>query len=66
MGNTNNVLQSPTITLNIAETILELDGARVTEIAEHLDLSKSSVFNHLMTLKKKTMFQRTGTSIISG
>jgi DNA-binding IclR family transcriptional regulator len=40
-------------TLSIIEGLQRLNGARVTELAEELDVSKSTVFNHLATLQKR-------------
>lgn len=37
-------------TLRILETLKELDGAGVTEVADRLDLPKSTVHNHVSTL----------------
>lgn len=34
----------------IVDALVELDGARVTELASHLDLPKSSVHNYLQTM----------------
>lgn len=34
----------------IIEALIELDGAGTTEIAEHVDTTKSTVYNHLQTL----------------
>lgn len=38
-------------TLEVLTALEELDGAGVTELAEHLDLSKAAVHNHLSTLE---------------
>jgi IclR family acetate operon transcriptional repressor len=40
-------------TLTIVETLREIQGAGVTEIADAADLPKSSVYHHLRTLEKK-------------
>jgi len=37
----------------IIEALIELDGAGTTEIAEHVDTTKSTVYNHLQTLLNK-------------
>jgi DNA-binding IclR family transcriptional regulator len=37
-------------TLEIMEALQELNGARVTELASHLDTGKSTIHNHLSTL----------------
>lgn len=39
-------------TLRIIDGLRELEGATVTELATHLDSSKSTVYNHVSTLKK--------------
>lgn len=43
-------VQSDIRLLDILRGIKELDGAGVTELADHLDLPKSTVHNHLSTL----------------
>lgn len=50
---TGRTLKTTDTSLRIVEALQDLQGARVTEIAEHLDLSKSSVHNHLSTLRKR-------------
>lgn len=40
-------------TLDILEGLRELGGARVSELADYLDLSKSTVHDHLATLKNR-------------
>jgi IclR family acetate operon transcriptional repressor len=40
--------------LRIVETLKELDGAGVIEVAEHLNIPKSSVHNYLSTLHRKS------------
>jgi len=37
----------------IIEALIELDGAGTTEVAEHVDTTKSTVYNHLQTLLNK-------------
>jgi DNA-binding IclR family transcriptional regulator len=39
-------------TLRILEALRQLNGAGVTEIAEHLELSKGTIHNHLSTLSE--------------
>ncbi|MFC7157587.1 IclR family transcriptional regulator [Halomarina halobia] len=46
-------IESVNKTLYIIEGLWKLDSAGVTELAEHLDLSKSTVHVHLTTLEKK-------------
>jgi IclR family acetate operon transcriptional repressor len=45
---------------DIIETLRELDGARLTEIAEHLDLPNSTIHNHLRTLVQRGYVIREG------
>lgn len=40
-------------TFRIVETLRELDGAGVSELAEHLDLPTSTVHDHLRTLERE-------------
>jgi len=40
-------------TIRLLETLKEHDGARVTELAEALETSKSTVHNHLSTLREE-------------
>jgi DNA-binding IclR family transcriptional regulator len=47
-----NGVQSVETLLEILDEIRELNGARVTEIADHLDLAKSTVHRHLSTLQE--------------
>ncbi|ODR81668.1 IclR family transcriptional regulator [Haladaptatus sp. W1] len=46
--------------LDIIDTLRELDGARLTEIAAHLDLPDSTVHNHLRTLVQRGYVVRDG------
>lgn len=47
-------------TLQIVETIQELDGAGVSEIAERVDVGKSAVHNHLATLENRDYVVKEG------
>lgn len=38
-------------TLHLLNTIVELDGAGITDLADHADISKSAVYKHLSTLE---------------
>lgn len=40
-------------TLDIVEAVVELDGAGVSELSGHLDVPKSTVFDHLETLRNR-------------
>lgn len=46
--------------LDIIETLRELDGARLTKVASHLDLPDSTVHNHLTTLVQRGYVVRNG------
>lgn len=46
--------------IDIIEAIHELGGATMTELAEHLDLSKSAVHSHLHTLEAREVLTREG------
>lgn len=47
---------------DVIDALLELDGATVTELTDHLPLSKSSVHNHLRTLAELGYVVREGWS----
>ncbi|WP_458209908.1 IclR family transcriptional regulator [Haladaptatus sp. NG-SE-30] len=49
MGEKNRV-QTTQKTFRIIQTLKQIDGARVTELADALEMSKSTVHNHLRTL----------------
>jgi DNA-binding IclR family transcriptional regulator len=40
------------VSFDVVETLKELDGAGVTEVAEHLDLPRSTAHDHLRTLEE--------------
>lgn len=46
------LVQATGTSLRILEAVIELNGANNTEIANHLDMTKSTVYNHLQTLLK--------------
>ena len=52
MAKAKNPVRSSAKTLRILEALRELDGARVTELAEYLDTSKGTVHHHLSTLRE--------------
>lgn len=47
-------------TTQIINLLQQLDGARVTEIATHLDMSKGGVYNHLATLREQEFLVKEG------
>lgn len=49
-------------TFRILEMLKELDGAGVTELATRLDIPKSTVHNHLVTLQKNEYVVKEGTT----
>jgi DNA-binding IclR family transcriptional regulator len=48
------------MSLEIVDSITELDGARVTELSDHLDLPPSTVHGHLATLSKHGYLTKEG------
>lgn len=48
-----NSLQTTATSMEVLELIEEMDGARVSELAERMDRPKSTVHGHLTTLKSK-------------
>lgn len=40
------------VSFDVVDTLRELDGARVTEVADHLDLPRSTGHNHMRTLEE--------------
>lgn len=52
MPKAKNPVRSSAKTLRILEALHELDGARVTELAEYLDTNKATVHHHLSTLRE--------------
>jgi len=46
------ILKSSSVTLEIIDAVVELGGARVSQIADHLDISESTASNHLHTLRR--------------
>ncbi|KAB1185331.1 IclR family transcriptional regulator [Haloferax sp. CBA1149] len=53
-------LKTVETTLDIIEALQELDGAGVSELASHLDLSKGGVYNHLATLHEREYLVKDG------
>ncbi|AUV80971.1 IclR family transcriptional regulator [Salinigranum rubrum] len=53
-------LQTTATSLRVVETLRDLDGARVTELAEAMDLAPSTVHAHLTTLAENEYVVKTG------
>lgn len=47
---------------DVLRALEELDGAGVTDLADHLDLSKSVVYNYLTTLREETFVVKEGST----
>lgn len=60
LGNEGVRLQTAETTLAVIEGVRELEGARVTELAEYLGVSKSTAHNHLSTLRQNGYLSREG------
>lgn len=54
-------IQSGKTMLDIIETLKQLDEATVTEIASELDISKSTAYNHVTTLRSGGYLRKDGT-----
>mgnify|MGYP002761244787 FL=1 len=46
------ILQSSSVTLDIIDAVVALEGARVSQVADHVDISESTASNHLHTLRR--------------
>jgi DNA-binding IclR family transcriptional regulator len=57
-----NQIQATFVTFAVLEGLKELDGAGVTELARHLDMSKSNVHNYLSTLHEEEFVVKEGTT----
>lgn len=55
-----NPVKTTQTTLRVVEALKQLDGAGVTELADHLDLPKSSVHNYLSTLEQEEYVTKDG------
>jgi len=53
-------LQTVERTCRILNLIKELNGVRVTELADHIDMSKGGVYNHLATLREQEFVVKEG------
>lgn len=54
------LLKTVSRSLDVVRALEELDGAGVTELADRLDMSKSAVYNHLMTLQDNKFVVKDG------
>lgn len=59
-ANSPRLLKTVARAFDVVRALEELDGARVTELASHLDMSKSAVYNHLMTLQDNSFVVKEG------
>ncbi|MGA9401442.1 IclR family transcriptional regulator [Haladaptatus sp.] len=55
-------LKTVTRAFDVIQALEELNGAGVTELAEHLDMSKSAVYNHLATLRENKFVVQEGST----
>ena len=55
MGRAKNPIKAVENTSAILKKVAELDGAGVTELANHLDITKGTVHNHLSTLEENEL-----------
>ena len=53
-------------TLRIISALQELDGARVTQLSDHLGVGKSTVYRHLVTLKEHGYVTKEGDVYVLG
>jgi DNA-binding IclR family transcriptional regulator len=60
MGRDDPPVKATATSARVINALLELDGATVTEVADHLDLSKSSTHNHLETLQRLGYIKQDG------
>lgn len=55
------ILTTTQRSLEIIDLIREKEGATLAELNEHLDIARSTIHNHLMTLEKMDYIRRDGT-----
>lgn len=53
-------LSTVDMAFDVIRALEELHGARAAELVDHLDLSKSTVYNHLATLRKNHLIVKEG------
>ncbi|WP_158055566.1 IclR family transcriptional regulator [Halorussus halophilus] len=61
-GESPRILKTVSRALEVIRALEELDGAGVTELANHLDISKSAAYNYLMTLEDQKLVVKEGSS----
>jgi DNA-binding IclR family transcriptional regulator len=66
MKKSKNTVRSSEKTLRILEAIHELEGGGVTEIADHLGMSKATAHHHLSTLEDNEYIVKDGSTYRSG
>jgi len=57
-----NTIKASTTTFRVLEGLKELNGAGVSELADHLGMSKSNVHNYLKTLRQEEFVVQDGTT----
>lgn len=62
MDSNDPAVKATSTSADVIDALLELDGATVTELTDHLSLSKSSIHNHLRTLTELGYVVREGWS----
>ncbi|NHN49436.1 IclR family transcriptional regulator [Halostella sp. JP-L12] len=62
----NNPVKSVVTTFEVLQTLRRLDGAGVTELADELDLPKSSAYNYLSTLEQEEYVVKEGSEYYVG
>ncbi|SIR64316.1 transcriptional regulator, IclR family [Haladaptatus litoreus] len=60
MGRAKNPVKAVETTATILKKVAELDGAGVTELSNHLDITKGTVHNHLTTLEEHELVVKDG------
>ena len=61
-GESPRILKTVSRALEIIRALEQLDGAGVTELADHLDVSKSAAYNYLMTLEDQKLVVKEGST----
>lgn len=65
-GSSDNTIKSVEKLFDIVDALIELDGARVTVLADHLNLPKSSVHNYLQTMVQQGYAVKEGETYHAG